>query len=175
MRGRNPLRDVLLFLPIYRHGLRAEEARLMRWSQFDLDNVGTKTLQSTGRRDRRTARTRSTAMRLPVCGDCGRSWPGHMCSSANTAARSVRRRLPELSAGLLWRPASTSMFTRTVAHPADHSLDRLATVRSASGVECLAVGRSETVAHHHSEFHQKIATRNAEAVNRKGRFRGQAQ
>ena len=42
-RGRNPLRDVVLLRLIYRHGLRAKEARLVRWSQFDLDTAGTKT------------------------------------------------------------------------------------------------------------------------------------
>ena len=42
-RGRNPVRDVVLLRLTYRHGLRAKEARLARWSQFDLDNPGTKT------------------------------------------------------------------------------------------------------------------------------------
>jgi integrase len=44
-RGRNPLRDVVLLRLIYRHGLRATEARLARWSQFDLDNAGIKTFR----------------------------------------------------------------------------------------------------------------------------------
>ena len=43
-RGRNTVRDVVLLRLIYRHGLRAKEARLARWSQFDLDNPGTKTI-----------------------------------------------------------------------------------------------------------------------------------
>jgi integrase len=30
---------------IYRHGLRAKEARLARWSQLDLDNAGSKTFR----------------------------------------------------------------------------------------------------------------------------------
>jgi integrase len=42
-RGRNPLRDVVLVRLMYRHGLRSSEARLARWSQFDLDSAGTKT------------------------------------------------------------------------------------------------------------------------------------
>jgi integrase len=42
-RGRNPIRDVVLLRLTYRHGLRAKEARLARWSQFDLDSAGTKT------------------------------------------------------------------------------------------------------------------------------------
>jgi integrase len=42
-RGRNPLRDVVLIRLMYRHGLRCSEARLTRWSQFDLDSAGTKT------------------------------------------------------------------------------------------------------------------------------------
>jgi integrase len=42
-RGRNPVRDVVLIRLLYRHGLRCAEARLARWSQFDLDGVGTKT------------------------------------------------------------------------------------------------------------------------------------
>jgi type 1 fimbriae regulatory protein FimB len=42
-RGRNPLRDVVLLRLIYRHGLRAKEARLTRWPQFNLDSAGTKT------------------------------------------------------------------------------------------------------------------------------------
>ena len=42
-RGPNPLRDLVLLRLIYRHGLRAKEARLVRWSQLDLDNAGTKT------------------------------------------------------------------------------------------------------------------------------------
>jgi integrase len=42
-RGRNPLRDVVLTRLLYRHGLRCSEARLARWSQFDLDSAGTKT------------------------------------------------------------------------------------------------------------------------------------
>jgi integrase len=42
-RGRNPLRDVVLIRLLYRHALRCSEARLARWSQFDLDSPGTKT------------------------------------------------------------------------------------------------------------------------------------
>jgi integrase len=42
-RGRNPLRDVVLIRLMYRHGLRCGEARMARWSQFDLDCAGTKT------------------------------------------------------------------------------------------------------------------------------------
>jgi integrase len=42
-RGRNSVRDVVLLRLTYRHGLRAKEARLARWSQFDLDNPGIKT------------------------------------------------------------------------------------------------------------------------------------
>jgi type 1 fimbriae regulatory protein FimB/type 1 fimbriae regulatory protein FimE len=42
-RGRNPVRDVVLLRLTYRHGLRAKEARLARWSQLDLDSAGTKT------------------------------------------------------------------------------------------------------------------------------------
>jgi integrase len=42
-RGRNPVRDVVLLRLTFRHGLRAKEAPLARWSQFDLDNPGTKT------------------------------------------------------------------------------------------------------------------------------------
>ncbi len=42
-RGRNPLRDTILLRLMYRHGLRCQEARTARWSQFDLDNPGTKT------------------------------------------------------------------------------------------------------------------------------------
>lgn len=43
IRGRNALRDVVLVRLMYRHGLRVAEARLARWSQFDLDGEGTKT------------------------------------------------------------------------------------------------------------------------------------
>ncbi len=42
-RGRNPLRDVVLIRLLYRHALRCSEARIVRWSQFDLDSAGTKT------------------------------------------------------------------------------------------------------------------------------------
>ena len=36
--GRNPLRDQVLLRLMYRHGLRASEARYVKWTDFDLDN-----------------------------------------------------------------------------------------------------------------------------------------
>ena len=42
-RGRNRLRDVALIRLLYRHALRCSEARMARWSQFDLDSAGTNT------------------------------------------------------------------------------------------------------------------------------------
>jgi type 1 fimbriae regulatory protein FimE len=39
--GRNGLRDQVLLRLIYRHGLRAVEARGVRWSDFDLDQAKT--------------------------------------------------------------------------------------------------------------------------------------
>jgi integrase len=35
--GRNPLRDQVLMRLMYRHGLRATEARYVKWTDFDLD------------------------------------------------------------------------------------------------------------------------------------------
>jgi integrase len=40
-RGRNPLRDGVLLRRLYRHAVRCGEARMARWSQFDLDRAGT--------------------------------------------------------------------------------------------------------------------------------------
>jgi integrase len=41
--GRNPLRDQVLLRLMYRHGLRAKEARHVKWTHFDLDAPRDKT------------------------------------------------------------------------------------------------------------------------------------
>jgi Phage integrase family len=117
-RGRNPVRDIVLLRLIYRHGLRAKEARLARWSQLDLDNPGTKIFHV--QRVKGSEDSTHTLDREPVCESSGRPLTGRMCSSPKGAVRSART----------WSPGSSprplrSLVSGSTSTPHAPALDRV--------------------------------------------------
>ena len=103
-RGRNPLRDVVLIRLLYRHALRCSEARMARWSQFDLDSAGTKTFHVKRIKGSVDSAHTLDRMRLPVCASCGKRPTARTCSSASAAG-----------------PISADMVARVVAEAAEQA------------------------------------------------------
>ena len=67
--GRQCLRDQVLLRLMYRHGLRASEAKHTKWTDFDLTpGSGPKTYHAVGSRDRTTACTPWIGTKYRHCG-----------------------------------------------------------------------------------------------------------